>query len=313
MFDISIGYCNFPDQDDSQLDVCFELDRLEGNDPDIAVFAEKQAKTTHKEVSMRELRQHLLVVRPMNYWPRPPQVVQARRHANDTELPGFQVDWDKQEARFDWRSMFTTLHSKQKLNNVLTERMVSLFQYSPQKLTGKVTDIQVLPWAKKLPEQGGDIGADIMREMETLLDKWADMRFDHRKIARRKRIERQFKCDCGDEYVPYFGDEEKDSDDVMGSEEALALAELREINSGLSWRVFSDDEEDDKPSRNEDETESEGEPSNGADSETEDDSSNEDDSQTEDDSSNEDDSETEDDSSNENDSGSEDEWESTDE
>jgi len=125
----------FPDHDDSQLDVCFEFDRLKENDPNTAILAEKQAKTKHKAVSMQELRQHMLVVRPMNYWPRPPQVVQVRRHANDTEVPRFQVDWDKEEAQCDWRGLFTALYSEDKLATTLTRRMVRLLHCLRVKLT----------------------------------------------------------------------------------------------------------------------------------------------------------------------------------
>lgn len=135
MVDVSIGYHRFPDHDDSQLDVCFEFDRLKENDPNTAILAEKQAKTKHKAVSMQELRQHMLVVRPMNYWPRPPQVVQVRRHANDTEVPRFQVDWDKEEAQCDWRGLFTALYSEDKLATTLTRRMVRLLHCLRVKLT----------------------------------------------------------------------------------------------------------------------------------------------------------------------------------
>jgi len=100
------------------------------------------------------------------------------------------------------------------------------------------------PWSPELLDEIDAGESDMMKVMQTMLKQWAEMYSRNLKLARRKRIERQFMRDCGDEYVPYFGDDDEDSDEEMGSEEAVAVEELHEINSTLAWGDFSDEEED---------------------------------------------------------------------
>ena len=74
---------------------------------------------------MKERLQEKLFLDTPSFWLVPPHIVQVRRTANDTEIPGFEMDWETLELQCDWRGMFTALLSEQKLTGSLVRTWVS--------------------------------------------------------------------------------------------------------------------------------------------------------------------------------------------
>ena len=102
----------------------FTFDKLSNRDPMVAIFSDKQDRPALRGVVIRNL-QEAASDASIPKWRYPWHITQIRHFANDTVIPGLQVDWVTLELRCDWKALYTALLYEEKLRLTLAQKWAS--------------------------------------------------------------------------------------------------------------------------------------------------------------------------------------------
>lgn len=102
----------------------FTFDKLSKENPNVAVFSDKGDHRELRGVMIAKVQQSLQASDSLPGWRYPLHIASIRHFANDTLLPGLQVDWVTLELRCDWRAVYTHLLYEEKLRLGLTKKWV---------------------------------------------------------------------------------------------------------------------------------------------------------------------------------------------
>jgi hypothetical protein len=103
----------------------FTFDGLSEGNPAVAVFSDKGADRELRGVMLAQVQRCLGAADDLPEWRYPLHITGIRHFANDTLLPGLQVDWVTLQLRCDWRALYTPLLYEEKLRLGLTKKWVN--------------------------------------------------------------------------------------------------------------------------------------------------------------------------------------------
>ena len=102
----------------------FTFDKLSNQDPNIAIFSDKEDGPALRGVIISNLRKAATDT-SAPAWRYPWHFTNIRHFANDTIIPNLQVDWVNLELRCDWKAMYTALLYEEKLRLTLAQKWAS--------------------------------------------------------------------------------------------------------------------------------------------------------------------------------------------
>ncbi|MCJ1248454.1 hypothetical protein MMC30_005672 [Trapelia coarctata] len=103
----------------------FTFDRISSGNPSVAIFSDRGDDRASRGVMIGKLQQSLQSADELPEWRYPLYTTRIRHFANDTLLPGLQIDWVTLELRCDWRAVYTHLLYEEKLRLGLTKKWIS--------------------------------------------------------------------------------------------------------------------------------------------------------------------------------------------
>jgi len=108
----------------------FTFDKISSGNSNVAIFSDKGDDRELRGVMIAKLQQSLQAADGLPEWRYPLHITSIRHFANDTLLPGLQIDWVTLQLRCDWRAVYTHLLYEEKLRLGLTKKWVRAPTYS---------------------------------------------------------------------------------------------------------------------------------------------------------------------------------------
>lgn len=172
----------------------FEFSHL---DPDPLIgrvtFTEKECADIFKKKLISRLKS---IFEYGNLAHDPKVIVQVRKDANDTQIPGMEADWDKLEISFDWKKMYSAYFREDKEYHRRLGAWVRFIYtiISPQHTYHLLTSIQVDTQKDamlNIREQVDKGELDQLESFKRVFTMFGDSYQETRKQVRRSRIRRE--------------------------------------------------------------------------------------------------------------------------
>ena len=106
--------------------VKFTFDKIASGDSNVAIFSDKGDDRAFRGVMIAKVQQSLQIADGLPGWRYPLHITSIRHFANDTLMPGLQIDWVTLKLRCDWKAVYTHLLYEEKLRLSLAKKWVQL-------------------------------------------------------------------------------------------------------------------------------------------------------------------------------------------
>ncbi|KAG6811212.1 hypothetical protein H0H92_008507 [Tricholoma furcatifolium] len=191
----------------------FGFDRMDPQNPSRVIFSTKECAKKFRRMVSKKLRS---AIECGNLTHDPPIHVQIRRDLNDTAIPGLEFDFDKLEAIFEWKGLYSAfLREEAQISRRTREKAESLkSELLAARDSGKMTEMELLNMA---------------------FTGFANFDDEIRKAVRRERICREV-----------WEKEGVKREWCYETEDAHPLSLLKDARSMIEWRgPYSDESDED--------------------------------------------------------------------
>ena len=233
------------------LGVCFVFNRLT-SDGNTAIFQISGCHEDYMPVVSKRLLSYVTSPSYPEAINSPKHTFRLKGHVNDTELSELAYDPEKRDLSFNWRQALTCFFFEERVNEAYVHLHVGLtFDIPTSSLSNDRTTQTLTPGSSGLAEvqrlkAGQDAGSINMEEgFLGLLKHFGKTKNEGQKIARRKRIFRQWKTHG-------WTEREVLEDEGFEADERAALRALRDSAPLLDMLDSSDDENQEESNSDED-------------------------------------------------------------
>ncbi|KAJ8082634.1 hypothetical protein PM082_008489 [Marasmius tenuissimus] len=159
----------------------FSFSHLDPNDPTRAIFRDVECHDDFKPMLKRHLKSQFEYGNPVHC---PKIVIQIRRQANDTLIPGLEFNFDDLEMKLDWKGMYSEWFKEEKEHTRYLANMV----HDDGELAAKAIEM------REKVERGE---MDMMESVEWAIKAFLNGHTDASQKIRAERIARNVRNDGG--------------------------------------------------------------------------------------------------------------------